>query len=105
MTKQPEGKIVRRISKYLKSIGARPFKIWGSDEGFQEVGIPDFLVCYRGRFIGLEVKQPGKKPSKRQAYVMASIREAGGIAETVESVEDVRAIVELCNYEHFRLNR
>jgi hypothetical protein len=90
--KQPEGKLVQKIRKYVLSIGGRPFKIWGSDESPQEVGIPDLLICFRGLFVALEVKQPGKKASKRQDYVMQTIRDAGGIAVTVDSFA---AVVEL----------
>lgn len=84
-----------KIQRYIESVGGRPFKIVGSEEGFQEAGIPDLLVCYRGRFIGLEVKQPGAEAAvrPRQALVLQQIEEAGGIAEVVSSVEQVAMIL------------
>lgn len=74
----------------IESKGGRPFKIVGDEEGFQEAGIPDLLVCYRGRFIGLEVKQPGAESnvSPRQAHVLSQIEAAGGIIAVVSSVEE-----------------
>ena len=75
----------------LVEAGARPFKIQGG--GHQEVGIPDILVCYRGQFIGLEAKMPGGKVSPRQALVMKSIRDAGGIAVVFTAVDQVELLL------------
>ena len=77
--------------RYLKSEGAWVMKVHGSP--YQRPGVPDLLVCYRGRFLGLEVKQPGKHLSKLQAHEIDAIHEAGGMAERVESVEDVETII------------
>lgn len=85
---QPERKLVQKIQAYLDKRGARSFKIHG-DDSFQEAGIPDLLVCWRGWFIGLEVKLPGNTPSPIQEKVLREIKEAGGIAEVVTSVEQV----------------
>jgi hypothetical protein len=91
----PEARLVTRIGKLIESQGGRPFKIVGDSEGLQEVGIPDILACYRGAFLGLEVKQPGaeKDVSPRQAHVLHQIREAGGIASVVSSVEEVERLL------------
>lgn len=93
MSRQPEGKVVKKIRDHLKKRGARSFKIHGGDNPYQEVGIPDLLVCFRGRFIGLEVKLPGEKPSPVQRVVLRSIEEAGGIAAVVTSVAEVEVIL------------
>jgi hypothetical protein len=92
----PEARLVKRIQAYITSKGGRSFKIVGNEEGRQEVGIPDLLVCYRGFFVGLEVKQPGAEHTvrPRQKRVLKQIEEAGGVAEVVSSVEDVRLIFE-----------
>jgi hypothetical protein len=86
---QPESRIVKKIKEYLESRGARVFKIHGGDNPFQEVGIPDLIVCYQGKFLGLEVKLPGEKPSTVQQVVLKQIRASGGIAAVVTSVSDV----------------
>ncbi len=90
MPRQPEGRIVARIKDYLAKQGACSFKIQGSEESFQEVGIPDLLVCYRGRFIGIEVKMPGEEPTPKQLAVLRRIERAGGIALVAYSVLDVQ---------------
>jgi len=89
---QPERKLVQKIQRYLEAQGARSFKIHG-DDSYQEAGIPDLLVCYRGRFIGLEVKLPGGKPSLIQEVVLSDIKRSGGIAAVVESVDQVRQLL------------
>jgi hypothetical protein len=89
---QPERKLVSKIQAYLEAQGARSFKIHG-DDSYQEAGIPDLLVCWRGRFIGLEVKLPGNTPSPLQEKVLREISRAGGIAEVVTSVEQVRNLL------------
>jgi hypothetical protein len=90
---QPERRLVQKIASYLETQGARPFKIQGEEGSYQEAGIPDLLVCYRGRFVGLEVKLPGNTPSPLQEKVLREIKRAGGIAEVVTSVEQVRSLL------------
>ena len=94
MSRQPEGKLVRKIQDRIEERGGRSFKIQGTDESFQEIGIPDLLVCYHGIFLGLEVKMPGEKPSPIQRQVLKSIEAAGGVARVVCSVEEVDEILD-----------
>ncbi len=89
---QPERRLVQKIQAYLEQQGARSFKIHG-DDSYQEAGIPDLLVCFRGRFIGLEVKLPGETPSPLQEKVLREIKGSGGIAAVVTSVEQVRNLL------------
>jgi len=93
MPRQPESRLARRIKKYLQDEGAAVFNIHGGDNPFQEVGIPDLLACYRGQFIGLELKLPGEKPSPRQEVVLRRIRKAGGIGTVVHSVDEVESVL------------
>jgi hypothetical protein len=41
-------------------------------------GDPDYILCIRGLFVGLELKAPGGKLSKLQAYKLNKIEETGG---------------------------
>jgi hypothetical protein len=95
----PEARLVKRIQAYITTKGGRSFKIMGDEEGRQEAGIPDLLVCYRGFFIGLEVKQPGAEHTvrPRQKHILKQIEESGGIAEVVSSVEQVAMILEVAS--------
>lgn len=90
---QPEASLVKKIRTHLELSGAWVFKVHGGDNPFQEVGIPDLLCCWRGLFIGLEVKLPGEKASPKQRHIIRAIREAGGIAAVVSSVADVDRVL------------
>jgi hypothetical protein len=93
MPKQPEGKLVQKIKKIAEQMGGRPFKIVGSEESFQEVGIPDLLVCYLGRFIGAEVKQRGESLRPAQRVILHEIYRAGGVAAVLETVEQAEELL------------
>lgn len=56
-------------------------------------GSADLIGCVHGRFIGLEVKQPGKNPEQHQVLWTALVRAKGGLVATVRSVDDALAAV------------
>lgn len=85
-----ETDIVRSILTHLKSLdGCFCWKEHGGPYGTS--GIPDIICCYRGRFLGFEVKTETGKPTKLQQAVIRKINRAGGTALIVRSVEDVKA--------------
>jgi len=90
---QAEAKLTKKIRTILERKGARVFKIQGQDESFQEVGIPDALVCLWGQFVGIEVKQPGGKLRPLQRVVLHEIFMAGGVAAVVETVEQAELLL------------
>jgi len=57
--------------------------------GVGRPGGSDLLGIYHGTFLAMEVKKPGKKPSKNQATFMKNIKLHGGIAGVVRCKEDV----------------
>lgn len=46
-----------------------------------------------GRFVALEVKRPGGRATQEQIKWLAMVREMGGIAEIVHSVEEAHAVL------------
>jgi len=89
MTRQPEGRLVKAAKRRIEKRGGRCFNIHGGDNPFQEVGIPDLLVCYKSRFLGLEFKQPGEVPSAKQKHVLRSIEAAGGYSACITSMRQL----------------
>ena len=87
----PEGQLKQEIRKYLTGIGA----FWSNVQGGpgSKPGDPDIVVCYKGRYIGLEAKSPVGVQSPIQKRRMEEIRVAGGIYGLVRSVEDVKEIL------------
>lgn len=52
-------------------------------------GWPDIIACWHGRFLGIEVKRPGEKPSAEQRRVHEELAAAGAIVLVVHSVEEL----------------
>lgn len=89
-----ESDLVKKIIKRLKiHRGGFWVKIHGGL--WQMVGLPDIIGCHRGKFIGLEVKLPGKDSTltARQGYVLKSIKREGGTAEVVTSVDQALGLI------------
>jgi hypothetical protein len=58
-------------------------------------GTADILVCYRGRFIAIEVKRDiNSKPDPLQVEFLNDVINAGGQAIVTSSVKDVQLILE-----------
>ena len=88
-----ERDIVTAIKRYLASLGSDVFfwKEHGSVYGTN--GVPDIICCYKGRFLGLEVKLPTGALTELQKRAIEKINRAGGIASRVECVSDVQKII------------
>ena len=52
-------------------------------------GIADILGVYKGRFLAIEVKRPGLKPTADQQAFIDNVNEAGGIGFVAWFPEDV----------------
>ena len=89
-TKVAEKALQTQIIEYLRGCGAYVYNAGGSASAAK--GTPDLLVCYRGRFIGLEVKKPKDSygVTKPQQMRIAQIRGADGLAGVVTSIDEVR---------------
>ena len=87
-----ESVIQRQIIKHLRGMGAWVFNVHGSP--YQQVGVPDLLVGYQGRFYAMEVKRPGGVLSPVQAKVMEEIRASGSVVGRVESIEEAVRLLE-----------
>jgi hypothetical protein len=74
----PERKVKDKVKKVLKELGA--YYAMPATGGYGSSGVPDFLVCYRGRFIGLECKANGGKATALQEKNLEDIRKNGGTA-------------------------
>lgn len=87
-----EKSIENQIKKYLRSIDAYYFKHHGNQ--FSQVGVPDIIACYKGRFIGIEVKNETGKTTPLQDINLKMINKCGGIGIVARSVDDVRSVID-----------
>ena len=72
----PEGKVKDEIKKVLKAHGAYYAMPVGT--GFGNAGVPDFLVCLNGEFLGIEAKAGKGTTTALQKKNIAEIEAAGG---------------------------
>lgn len=87
-----EATLIQSIRKYLATLPECFF--WKEHGGqYGTAGIPDIIVCYKGRFIALEAKVGKNQPTKLQAATIDKIRQAGGIASVVYSLENVKTVL------------
>ena len=87
-----EAALIQKIRKYLATVPECFF--WKEHGGqYGTAGIPDIIVCHKGRFIALEAKVGKNTPTKLQAATIDQIRKAGGTAAVVYSVMDVQTVI------------
>ena len=94
-----ERDIVAAVKRYLSTLGEDVF-FWKEHGGpYGTSGISDIIICYKGRFIGMECKLPDGRLTELQKRAISKINAAGGIARRVESVEDAKAIIRIVDDE------
>jgi len=55
-------------------------------------GSADIIACHRGRFVAVECKQQGKRPSPYQMRYAVSVMDAEGIYAVVRSKEEAERL-------------
>lgn len=84
-----EKRIKQAVKKRLKELGAYWFCPVQFGIGATTL---DFLCCLDGRFLGIETKRPGGRPTPLQILTMNAIEEAGGVVLLIDSLEKVANI-------------
>jgi hypothetical protein len=80
----PEAKIKKKVRQVLAELGA--YYAMPVTGGFGNSGVPDFLICFKSKFFGIECKANGNKTTALQDQHLESIRKAGGIALVVDDL-------------------
>jgi len=90
----PEGKVKRKAIAELQKLCMYIF--FPATGGFGRSGIPDIVCCYKGKFIGIECKAHGNKPTALQQSNLEEIVNNGGIAIVIDetSVFNLKQIIE-----------
>ena len=81
MANTPEAKVKKQIRKILDT--TRCYYAMPIGSGFGNSGVPDFLVCHQGTFVGIEAKAGKGKTTALQENNLKRIRDAGGVAVVV----------------------
>jgi Holliday junction resolvase len=73
-----EKSLENRMKKFVETCGGWQVKFHANM--FTKTGIPDVLMCVKGRFIAVEVKASKGRPSPLQIHHLKQIDNAGGYA-------------------------
>lgn len=87
MTKEQD--IQTSIMNYISSIGGLPLK-FNNIGIYAKAGVSDIIACIKGRFVAIEVKRPGNKPSALQENFINAINSIGGFAFWADNLQDVK---------------
>lgn len=94
MATTPEGRVKQSVRKLLVARGiwyympvAGPFAVHG---------VPDFVCVWKGRFLGVETKAPGKRKNTtpNQDRILEAITAHGGLAVVVDDVAQLETFLE-----------
>jgi hypothetical protein len=89
---KPEAALKATIRHYL--VGEKQAYYFAPVQMGMGVSTLDILCCVNGRFVGIEVKVPGKKPTVRQTFNIEAILRAGGVAFWTDSLEYTKSMLE-----------
>ena len=95
MATKPEVKVKKQIKDLL--VKHKAYYFTPVTSGFGSSGVPDFVACIKGKFIGIEAKAGKGKPTALQDKNLMQIVEAGGVAVIVNEtgIEDLRLLLEV----------
>lgn len=94
-----ESEVLKDCLQYLNLLpGCRAYRIntgafpseYKGRKRFIRFGVPgmsDIIGIYKGRFLAVEVKRPGNKPTDIQKSFLEDVRRLGGIATWVDSLD------------------
>lgn len=86
-----ETPLQRRMQEHIERRGGYVIKNWGSM--ISEPGIPDLIFCYKGLFVGCEVKVDSNTPSSAQGIHCRNIWKAGGIACVLWNIAELELVL------------
>lgn len=81
MAETKEAAVKRQIRKILDT--TRSYYAMPIGTGYGNSGVPDFLICHKGQFIGIEAKAGKGTTTALQEKHLQDIRNAGGTAFVV----------------------
>lgn len=98
MSKNQESKLYPKIEKWIRDSYPNAW-ILRTTEKFR-AGIPDFLICADGKFIGIEVKTNDGVLRGIQSYELTKISEAGGKSFVIFGEVPSKTFQEVINENH-----
>ena len=85
-----EKTLQNKVTNLLNEKDIYYVKVWGG--GYQSAGIPDLLICYKGVFIGCELKVNAKITAQQLEHLY-KIKESGGIALITRELSALKEVI------------
>ena len=82
MAATPEKRVKDKVVAVLKDAGVYYF--FPATHGFGRSGVPDIVCCVSGKFLAIECKANGNKPTALQIREIEAIRRSDGCAVVVD---------------------
>ena len=92
-----EKDIQAAVIRHLNKLGHYNVKVITASKN----GVADVLACIGGRFVALEIKQPGRKLTPLQEANFKQIKRSGGAAFRIESTADLIATLRILDLIHY----
>lgn len=92
----PEGKVKAAVTRCIDRF--KPiYRFMPVPYGYGPSSL-DYILCANGRFVAIETKAPGKKPTKRQKMTIEQIERAGGKVFVIDNTDttELQAFLEKC---------
>lgn len=77
----PEGRVKEKVKAVVKKLDC--YFTMPVTGGYGNSGVPDFLICYKGRFIAIECKAGKNEPTALQLAHLKTITDHGGVSMVV----------------------
>ena len=77
----PEAKVKKQVKRILDIVGCYYF--FPQTGGYGSSGVPDIVVCHKGKFIGIECKAGDNKLTELQKHNINLINNNKGLAFVV----------------------
>lgn len=85
-----ESSVQSKILHLVRSRGGYIVKVITASKA----GTPDLIACYKGSFIAIECKRPGKDGSRLQYHAADKIRAAGGVCLFADDPKTVKRMLD-----------
>lgn len=89
-----ESSLSNQCKKYFASLGSKCVAIKKHQSGYSgRRGISDWLICYKGRFIAIELKVGNNTATDLQKEFLDEVRAAGGYAAVCYFLDEVKEVI------------
>ena len=96
MAKTPEGKLQKKCLDYVEDLTKKRFPILAINQhggAYGPRGVPDILMCVRGKFIAVELKVNGNEPTPLQEHWLGKVERAMGRSYVCYTFDDFKKVV------------